>query len=89
MNTDRSRVSALQRSLRDPFCPTLKSCAISSNRLVTQLLGLPQYAAKSHQRTLDEPFRIASITKTFAATAVLILIDRGLLGSAQDGVLPK
>ncbi|MBV9299247.1 MAG: beta-lactamase family protein [Verrucomicrobia bacterium] len=31
------------------------------------------------RRTLDEPFRIASITKTFAATAVLILIDRGLL----------
>src|ERR1700730_16731355 len=31
------------------------------------------------RRTLDEPFRIASITKTFAATAFLILIDRGLL----------
>jgi D-alanyl-D-alanine carboxypeptidase len=30
-------------------------------------------------RTLDQPFRIASITKTFAATAVLILVDRGLL----------
>jgi D-alanyl-D-alanine carboxypeptidase len=30
-------------------------------------------------RTLDQPFRIASITKTFAATAILILVDRGLL----------
>jgi D-alanyl-D-alanine carboxypeptidase len=30
-------------------------------------------------RSVDQPFRIASITKTFAATAVLILIDRGLL----------
>lgn len=30
-------------------------------------------------RTLDQTFRIASITKTFAATAVLILVDRGLL----------
>ncbi len=30
-------------------------------------------------RTLDQPFRIASITKPFAATAVLILIDRGML----------
>jgi D-alanyl-D-alanine carboxypeptidase len=30
-------------------------------------------------RQFDQPFRIASITKPFAATAVLILIDRGLL----------
>jgi D-alanyl-D-alanine carboxypeptidase len=30
-------------------------------------------------RSLDQPFRIASITKTFAAIAILILIDRGLL----------
>jgi D-alanyl-D-alanine carboxypeptidase len=30
-------------------------------------------------RTLDQPFRIASITKSFAATAILILADRGLL----------
>ena len=30
-------------------------------------------------RTLDQPFRIASITKPFAATAILILVDRGLL----------
>ena len=30
-------------------------------------------------RSLDQPFRIASITKTFAATAILILVDRGLL----------
>ena len=30
-------------------------------------------------RTLDQPFRIASVTKTFAATAVLVLVDRGLL----------
>jgi D-alanyl-D-alanine carboxypeptidase len=30
-------------------------------------------------RTLDQPFRIASITKPFAATAILILIDRGVL----------
>lgn len=30
-------------------------------------------------RTLDQPFRIASVTKPFAATAILILIDRGLL----------
>jgi D-alanyl-D-alanine carboxypeptidase len=31
------------------------------------------------RRTLEQPFRIASITKPFAATAVLVLIDRGLL----------
>jgi len=30
-------------------------------------------------RTLDQPFRIASVTKTFAATAILVLVDRGLL----------
>src|ERR1700744_3485619 len=30
-------------------------------------------------RTLSEPFRVASITKAFAATAVLRLVDRGLL----------
>ena len=30
-------------------------------------------------RSIDQPFRIASITKTFAATAILILIDRGSL----------
>jgi D-alanyl-D-alanine carboxypeptidase len=30
-------------------------------------------------RTLDQPFRIASITKPFAATAILVLVDRGLL----------
>lgn len=29
-------------------------------------------------RTLDQPFRIASVTKTFAATAILVLVDRGL-----------
>ncbi len=31
------------------------------------------------RRTLDQPFRIASITKPFAATAILVLVDRGLL----------
>jgi D-alanyl-D-alanine carboxypeptidase len=31
------------------------------------------------RRTLDQPFRIASVTKPFAATAILVLIDRGLL----------
>jgi D-alanyl-D-alanine carboxypeptidase len=30
-------------------------------------------------RTLDQPFRIASVTKTFTATAILVLVDRGLL----------
>lgn len=30
-------------------------------------------------RTLDQPFRVGSVTKTFAATAILVLIDRGLL----------
>jgi D-alanyl-D-alanine carboxypeptidase len=30
-------------------------------------------------RTLDQPFRIASVTKPFAATAILIMIDRGVL----------
>ena len=30
-------------------------------------------------RRFDQPFRIASITKPFAATAVLVLVDRGLL----------
>jgi D-alanyl-D-alanine carboxypeptidase len=31
------------------------------------------------RRTLAQPFRIASITKPFAATAVLVLVDRGVL----------
>lgn len=30
-------------------------------------------------RTLGQPFRIASVTKPFAATAILVLIDRGKL----------
>ena len=30
-------------------------------------------------RRLDQPFRIASVTKPFAATAILVLVDRGLL----------
>jgi D-alanyl-D-alanine carboxypeptidase len=30
-------------------------------------------------RAIDQPFRVASITKAFAATAILILVDRGLL----------
>jgi D-alanyl-D-alanine carboxypeptidase len=30
-------------------------------------------------RRFDQPFRIASVTKPFAATAVLVLVDRGLL----------
>jgi D-alanyl-D-alanine carboxypeptidase len=34
-------------------------------------------------RTLEPPFRIASITKPFAATAVLILVDRGLLSKSD------
>jgi len=36
-------------------------------------------------RTLEAPFRIASITKPFAATAILVLVDRGLL-SKKDTV---
>jgi D-alanyl-D-alanine carboxypeptidase len=34
-------------------------------------------------RTLEPPFRIASITKPFAATAALILVDRGLLSKSD------
>jgi D-alanyl-D-alanine carboxypeptidase len=34
-------------------------------------------------RTLGQPFRIASITKPFAATALLVLVDRGLLHKAD------
>lgn len=35
---------------------------------------------KTHTpRTLTQPFRIASITKTLAATAILVLIDHGIL----------
>jgi len=30
-------------------------------------------------RRFDQPFRIASVTKPFAATAILVLVDRGLL----------
>jgi D-alanyl-D-alanine carboxypeptidase len=30
-------------------------------------------------RRVDEPFRIASVTKPFAAIAILVLVDRGLL----------
>ncbi|MGA8473921.1 MAG: serine hydrolase domain-containing protein [Candidatus Cybelea sp.] len=30
-------------------------------------------------RSIDQPFRIASVTKPFAATAILVLVDRGLL----------
>lgn len=31
------------------------------------------------RRTADQPFRIASLTKTFTATAILLLVDRGQL----------
>jgi D-alanyl-D-alanine carboxypeptidase len=34
-------------------------------------------------RVLESPFRIASITKPFAATAVLVLVDRGLLSKSD------
>ena len=34
---------------------------------------------RSPARTLEQPFRIASVTKPFAATAILVLIDRGKL----------
>jgi D-alanyl-D-alanine carboxypeptidase len=36
-------------------------------------------------RTSEPPFRVASITKPFAATAVLVLVDRGLL-SKKDTI---
>src|SRR5579862_4189311 len=36
-------------------------------------------------RTLEPPFRIASVTKPFAATAILVLVDRGLL-SKKDTI---
>ena len=35
------------------------------------------------QRGLDQPFRIASITKTFTATAVLQLVDEGKLNTSD------
>lgn len=40
--------------------------------------GLADIQTKTPRR-FDQPFRIASVTKPFAATAVLVLIDRGLL----------
>ena len=36
-------------------------------------------------RSLEPPFRIASVTKPFAATAILVLVDRGLL-SKKDTI---
>jgi D-alanyl-D-alanine carboxypeptidase len=36
-------------------------------------------------RKLEPPFRIASVTKPFAATAILVLVDRGLL-SKKDTI---
>jgi D-alanyl-D-alanine carboxypeptidase len=35
------------------------------------------------ERVLESPFRIASITKPFAATAVLVLVDRGMLNKSD------
>jgi D-alanyl-D-alanine carboxypeptidase len=35
------------------------------------------------RRTLDDPFRIGSITKTFVATAILQLVDRGKLSKSD------
>jgi D-alanyl-D-alanine carboxypeptidase len=34
-------------------------------------------------RTLQQPFRIASVTKPFAATAILVLVDRGQLNKTD------
>lgn len=34
-------------------------------------------------RTFDDPFRIASITKTFTATVILTLVDEGLLSTSD------
>lgn len=39
--------------------------------------------ATGEPRRLDDPFRIASITKTFVGTAILQLADRGLLSTSD------
>ena len=39
--------------------------------------------ATGRARAADDPFRIASISKTFIGTATLILVDRGLLSKAD------
>jgi D-alanyl-D-alanine carboxypeptidase len=48
----------------------------------TFVQGYANLAART-PRTLSQPFRIASITKAFAATAVLRLVDRGVLRKDQ------
>ncbi len=40
--------------------------------------------ATGRARELDDPFRIASITKTFVATAILQLVDEGQLSTSDN-----
>jgi len=48
----------------------------------TFIAGVANLQAKA-ERTLTQPFRIASITKPFAATAVLVLVDQGRLKTSD------
>jgi D-alanyl-D-alanine carboxypeptidase len=43
----------------------------------------PAADGSAAQRTAGQPFRIASVTKTFTATAILLLADRGKLAVAD------
>jgi D-alanyl-D-alanine carboxypeptidase len=54
------------------------SVLVPSKGRYTFAVGYANLLTKT-PRTLDQPFRIASVTKAFAATAVLILIDHGVL----------
>jgi D-alanyl-D-alanine carboxypeptidase len=49
----------------------------------TFITGVANLQTKA-PRTLTQPFRIASITKPFAATAVLVLVDQGRLKTSDS-----
>jgi D-alanyl-D-alanine carboxypeptidase len=74
---------SLDSILREKNLPSIAvSILVSGKGEYTYVQGYADLATKS-PRTLDQPFRIASITKPFAATAILVLVDRGLLNKAD------
>src|ERR1700761_7447701 len=69
----------------------LKEDNLPSLEVAIQVPGKGQYSfvrgmadlSSGTVRVRDQPFRIASITKPFAATAILVLVDRGQLNKTD------